>query len=60
MGDVPMHWGGFGQLSPQGVPQTEGTATAEGTRWEFSVSPIVGGDGGGRITGDGDLHLQPP
>ena len=55
-----MHWEDFGRIPPQGVPQTDGTATTEGTRWYVGLSPSGGDDGEGKIIGGGYLHLLPP
>ena len=49
--------GGFGQIPPQSVPQSDGETNLERTgRW-MVVSPAGGSDGGGRIIGGGDLRL---
>ena len=58
--DVPMYWEDFGRIPPQGGPQTDGTATTEGTRWYVGLSPSGGDDGEGKIIGGGYLHLLPP
>ena len=60
VGDDTTHWEGFGQISPQGVPQADGMTTSERSgRW-MGVSTTGGSDGGGGITGGGDLRLPPP
>ena len=36
---------GVGQISPQGVPQADGTETTEGAGRRLSLKPPEGGDG---------------
>ena len=60
MGDLPTNWEDFGQIPPQGAPQTDRTSTKSGTRWEVIVSTSVIIDGGGGVTGGGYLRLLPP
>ena len=59
VGDDTVQWEGFGRILPQGGPQADGTATADGERQEVGISPAGGGSGGGGVTGGGDLRLPP-
>ena len=54
------HWEGFGNIPPQGGPQDDVEATLESTGRSMGISPTIGRDGGGGISGGGDLHLPPP
>ena len=51
---------GAGRFLPYGVPHTYGAATIEGMRRRLVLPPSGGFDGGGRVTGGGDLCLPPP
>ena len=51
---------GVGQIPPQGGPQAEGMATAEGSVWKLVLPNSGGCTGGSRVAGDGYLRLRPP
>ena len=53
------HWEGFGKIPPQGGPQADVKATPVSMERIMGISPSGGFDGGGGISGDGDLHLLP-
>ena len=48
---------GVGQIPPQGGPQAEREATAEGAGWSLVLPPSGGCNGGGGFAGGGDLRL---
>ena len=59
MGDDTAHWEVFDRIQLQGGPQADGKTTSERTGWWMGVSPAGGCDGGGGVTGGGDLRLPP-
>ena len=40
VGDDTAHWGDFGRIQPQGVPQADKEANSARTGWWMGVSPI--------------------
>ena len=60
VGADTVHWDASGRITPQGGPQASGTTILDKEgRWE-GVSPAGGRDGGGRITGGGELNIPTP
>ena len=57
--DTP-HWEGLGRILPQGVLQVDGEATSERKGSRMCLPPAGFRDGGGCISGGGDLRLPPP
>ena len=55
-----VHWEIFEQIPPQSGPHADRKATSEKTGRSMGLSPAGGCDGGGVISGCGDLHLPPP
>ena len=51
---------GVGQIPPQGGPQADGMATAEGSVRRLVLPTSGGYDRGSGVSGDGDLRLRPP
>ena len=51
---------GVGKIAPQGSPQADGMATAEGSVRRLVLYTSGGCDGVSGVTGDGDLRLRPP
>ena len=60
MGNANAHKEGSGRIPPQGGLQADGEITSKRMGMCMSVSPAVGRDGGGGLTGGGDLRLLPP
>ena len=60
LGPYPAYAEGAGQISTQGCPQTDGAATAEGTGRRLGIPTSGRRDGGGGVTGCGELHISPP
>ena len=57
---IPVNWEDTGRLPQQGVPQTDGSETVEGTVWDVGVAPNGRGDGGGVPAGGGNLSRPSP
>ena len=60
VGYLPAHWEDLGRLPPKGGLYTYRTETVERTVWYVGVTSTIGGNGGGRPAGGGDLHCLPP
>ena len=59
MGPDAAHEEYVGRIPPQGGPQADGEATAEGAGRRLVLTLIGGCDGRGQFAGGGYLHLHP-
>ena len=60
MGPDASYEEGIGRIPPQGGPQADGTASVEGVGQTLVLNPYGGCNGGGGVTGVGDLRLPSP
>ena len=60
MGPNTVYADGVGRFPPQGGPQADGTANAEGEWWSLVLPPAAGCDGGVGVVGGGYLSILLP
>ena len=60
LGPDAVHEDVVGRIPPQGGPQSEWAATAEGKVRRLGLPPTGVCDGGDGLVGGGDLRLPPP